>query len=116
MTEIIIYHNPRCSKSRQSLQLLEDKGITPKVVEYLNTPPSTDELTQILKLLGLTARELIRSNEAEYKALGLDNEQLSEQELVAAMVHAPKLMQRPIIVAGDKAVIGRPPENILTIL
>jgi arsenate reductase len=114
--DVTIYHNPRCSKSRQTLQLLADKGVEPVVVEYLKTPPSVAELKAILKKLGLAPRELMRRKEAAYEERGLDDAALGEDALVAAMVAEPILIERPIVLAGDKAALGRPPENVLEIL
>ncbi len=111
-----IYHNPRCSKSRQTLAMLEEKGIEPEIVKYLETPPTEDELRQILKLLGIGPRDLMRRKEAEYKALGLDDESLSEAALIKAMVATPKLIERPIVIANGKAALGRPPEKVLDIV
>lgn len=111
-----IYHNPRCSKSRETLQLLEAQGIKPDVVLYLETPPDAPTLKNLLKKLGLKPRELMRQKEAEYKAMGLQDESLSEDQLIAAMVRCPKLIERPIVVHGKKAALGRPPENVLEIL
>lgn len=116
MTSVTIYHNPRCSKSRQTLALLEEQGAQPNIIKYLETPPSAAQLQEILTLLTLTPRQLMRSKEAEYKSLGLDNETLSNAELIAAMIATPKLIERPIVLANGKAAIGRPPENVLTIL
>jgi len=113
---VTIYHNPRCSKSRQTLELLRGKGIEPEIVEYLATPPSKTRLKQILKLLGLKPRELMRTKEADYKANGLDDDSLKTDELVAAMVAHPKLIERPIVLANGKAALGRPPEQVLEIL
>jgi len=113
---IKILHNPRCSKSRQTLQLLNDQAIEPEVVEYLKTPPSAEELTGILKMLGIGARELMRKKEAEYKASGADNPDLNDTELVELMVANPKLIERPIVIKDGKAAIGRPPEQVLDIL
>jgi len=113
---VTLYHNPRCSKSRQTLQLLEDNGVTPTVIEYLKTPPSIEELNSLLTLLNLQPRELMRTKEAEYTEKQLDNVNLTRDELIAAMVATPKLIERPIAVTDDKAVIGRPPENVLTLL
>ena len=113
---VTIYHNPRCSKSRQTLALLRDNGVEPKIVEYLQTPPSTAELKKILGQLGLAPRELMRRKEAEYKANGLDDDGLGEAELIAAMVAHPKLIERPIVLANGKAALGRPPESVLRIL
>lgn len=111
-----IYHNPRCTKSRQTLQLLLDKGIEPEIIEYLKTPPNFDELSDILEKLGLEPRALMRKQEAEYKAHGLDNAALDKESLVRAMANFPILIERPIVVANNKAAIGRPPENVLNIL
>jgi arsenate reductase (glutaredoxin) len=111
-----IYHNPHCSKSRQTLELLQARGITPKVVKYLETPPDRTNLTRILDLLGLEPRELMRCKEAEYKAQGLDNPSLTRDQLIDAMITTPKLIERPIVIKDGKAAIGRPPEKILEIL
>lgn len=116
MTDLTLYHNPRCSKSRGALELLEARGLQPQVVRYLETPPSTSELKSLLGKLGITARELLRSGEDEYKALGLSDTRLSEAQLIEAMAEHPKLIERPILIAGDKAVIGRPPEKVLELL
>ena len=113
---VTIYHNPRCSKSRQTLALLIDKGVKPEIVEYLKTPPTQKELSRILELLGLTPRTLIRTKESEYKNLGLDNANLDELTLIAAMVSNPILIERPIVVTENNAAIGRPPENVLKII
>lgn len=113
---VTIYHNPRCAKSRATLALLEARGIKPKVVEYLLYPPSKAELERILKLLGMKPRELLRKKEPEYKEAGLDDPKLSDAALLRALHEYPKLMERPIVVANNKAAIGRPPENILRIL
>lgn len=117
MTEATrIFHNPRCSKSRQALALLEQQGIQPEVVRYLDTPPTAAELAQLLAVLGLSARDLMRKKEAPYKALALDNPALTEAELIEAMVNNPVLIERPIVLHDGKAVVGRPPENVLDIL
>lgn len=116
MTDLTLYHNPRCSKSRGALELLEARGLAPTVVRYLETPPDAATLRSLLGKLGMTARELLRSGEDEYKSLDLANPALSEDELIAAMVSHPKLIERPILVAGDNAAIGRPPEKVLEIL
>ena len=113
---VTIYHNPRCSKSRQTLQLLNDSNINPEVVEYLKTPLNADELTNIINMLGVSVREIIRTSEQDYKDRNLKNPDLSDDELLNAIVEAPKLMQRPIVVNGNKAAIGRPPEDVLGIL
>jgi arsenate reductase len=111
-----IYHNPRCSKSRQTLELLHEKQIDTDIIEYLNQPPNRDELERLLDMLGLEPRQLMRTKEAEYKQLGLDDESLSRDALIEAMITNPKLIERPIVVHNGKAAIGRPPENILEIL
>ena len=113
---VTIYHNPRCSKSRQTLDLLEARGITPKVVEYLKHPPSAAELKAILKKLGIKPRELVRRGEPLYAELGLEDRELSEDDLIRLMVANPILIERPIVVSGAKAAIGRPPEQVLDIL
>jgi arsenate reductase len=111
-----IYHNPRCSKSRATLALLEARGLKPKIVEYLKTPPSAAELKAILRKLGLKPRELLRTSEPLYAELGLKTRKLDDEALVALMVANPILIERPIVVAGGKAAIGRPPESVLAIL
>jgi arsenate reductase (glutaredoxin) len=113
---VTIYHNPRCSKSRQTLDLLEARGITPKVVEYLKHPPSATELKAILKRLGIKPRELVRRGEPLYAELGLEDRELSEDDLIRLMIANPILIERPIVVSGAKAAIGRPPEQVLDIL
>ncbi|ROR07010.1 arsenate reductase (glutaredoxin) [Erwinia sp. JUb26] len=117
MTDVQIYHNPRCTKSRETLALLEDRGIQPQVIRYLDTPPDAAMLRALLKQLGFSsARQLMRHKEEEYKSAGLDNPALSEDELLAAMIAHPKLIERPIVVANGQARIGRPPEQVLEIL
>ncbi len=116
MTKAVILHNPRCSKSRETLALLNEKGVEVEVVEYLKDTPDADEIRRILALLGLGARELMRTKEDEYKAQGLDNPALSDAELIAAMVATPKLIERPVVLANGKAAIGRPPVKVLDIL
>lgn len=116
MTDLTLYHNPRCSKSRGALELLEARGLPPTVVRYLETPLSAAQLRDLLARLNLSARQLLRSGEDEYKALNLGDSSLSEAQLIDAMAANPKLIERPILVAGNKAVIGRPPEKILEIL
>ncbi|MBT3505891.1 MAG: arsenate reductase (glutaredoxin) [Piscirickettsiaceae bacterium] len=110
-----IYHNPRCSKSRQTLALLEDKGITPTIVDYLNTPPTVETLRQVLKQLELTPRELLRKGEVVYKELGLKDTTLSDEDLIKAMAEHPKLIERPIVIHNGQAKLGRPPEAVLTL-
>jgi len=116
MSEWTIYHNPRCSKSRQTLQLLEDNGVEPTVVLYLETPPTRAQLITLLNKLKLSPRELLRKGEDEYQELNLANTELEDEELLDAMVAHPKLIERPIVVRGSKAVLGRPPENVLKLL
>ena len=111
-----IFHNPRCSKSRQTLAMLEEKGIHPEIVKYLETPPSEAEIRDILKLLGIGPRELMRHKEVEYAQQGLDDEKLTDDELIKAMVATPKLIERPIVISNGKAALGRPPEKVLDIL
>ncbi len=113
---IVIWHNPRCSKSRGALQLLQQRGIEPAVVDYQKTPPSPAEIGHALKLLGLSPRELMRKGEAIYTELGLDNARLTHQQLIEAMAAHPVLIERPIVFANGKAALGRPPENVLAIL
>ncbi|MDQ7089280.1 MAG: arsenate reductase (glutaredoxin) [Methylococcales bacterium] len=113
---ISIIHNPRCSKSRQTLQLLRDQGIEPEIIEYLKNPLSAKQLTEILQKLALEPRELMRKKEDIYKELGLNNESLSSEQLINSMVCHPKLIERPIVLANGKAAIGRPPEAVLAIL
>ncbi|HSD98015.1 MAG TPA: arsenate reductase (glutaredoxin) [Sulfuricaulis sp.] len=113
---VTIYHNPRCTKSRQTLALLEQRGIKPKVIEYLVTPPTEAELKRLLKLLGITPRELLRTKEDEYKQAKLDRPDVTDAEIVRAMVKYPRLIERPIVVSGNKAALGRPPENVLKII
>lgn len=114
--DITIYINPKCTKCRLSMELLEENNVSANVVEYLNTPPDKEQLRNILNLLKLQPRELMRTFEAPYKALNLDNESLSNDELIQAMIENPILIERPIVINGNKATIGRPPEKILEIL
>ena len=111
-----IYHNSRCSKSRGTLELLQARGLQPEVVNYLDTPPSVDELRALLRLLGMTPRELLRTGEPEYQELGLADPALDDAAILQAMTAHPKLIERPIVVANGKAAIGRPPEAVLGIL
>lgn len=112
MSEYVIYHNPRCSKSRATLALLEEHGVAPKVVEYLKSPPNATELERILTMLKKEPRELMRSGEREFKQAGLDDPGLSRSDQIKRMVANPKVIERPIVVCGDRAIIGRPPENV----
>ena len=116
MSDIKIYHNPRCSKSRQTLALLQESGIEPEVIEYLKQVPAADELKALLAKLGMTARELLRTKEDAYKEHNLSDNSLSDNAIIAAMVTSPKLIERPIVVNGDAARIGRPPEQVLEII
>ncbi len=113
---VTIYHNPRCSKSQQTLALLEKRGIEPKVIEYLVTPPTEAELKRLLKLLGLQPRELLRTKEDEYKQAKLDRPDITDADIIRAMVKYPRLIERPIVVSGNMAALGRPPEKVLEIL
>ncbi|MCH7743365.1 MAG: arsenate reductase (glutaredoxin) [Proteobacteria bacterium] len=116
MNKVTIYHNPRCSKSRQTLELLKERDIDPEIILYLETAPSSSELTTLVSLLGMTPRELLRTSEPEYKEMRLDDTDLSDADIIKAMVDAPILMQRPIVVCGDRASLGRPPEQVLDII
>lgn len=111
-----LYHNPRCSKSREALALLRERGVEPELILYLETPPTTKQLKELLHKLGLSARQLLRTGEEAYKALNLANEKLSDTALIKAMAENPKLIERPIFVNDNKAVIGRPPENVLQLI
>lgn len=110
---VTIYHNPRCSKSRATLKLLEEQGVTPEIVAYLDNPPSAEDFRQVLTKLGLTAAQVLRKKEAREE--GIDAEQ-DEDALIAAMVAHPRVIERPIVIKGDKAALGRPPESVLDIL
>ncbi len=111
-----IYHNSRCSKSRQTLALIEEKGIAPEIIDYLDSPPNKDTLQSLLKKLKAGPRDIIRKGEEAYKTLALGNPELTDDELLDAIIQHPKLLERPIVVKGNKAIIGRPPENVLTLL
>ena len=113
---VTIYHNPCCTKSRQTLELLTKRGIEPKIIEYLVTPPSEAELKRLLKLLGISPCELLRTKEEEYKKAKLDRPDVSDADIIRAMVKYPRLIERPIVVSGNKAALGRPPENVLKII
>ena len=116
MSDFIIYHNPRCSKSRQTLEILNKQNVDTEIVLYLETPPSADEVTSILQKLGLSSRDIIRKGEEEYKLLNIKDQSLTENELITFMSENPKLIERPIVVKDDKAIIGRPPQNVLSLL
>ena len=115
MQNVKIWHNPKCSKSRNAAALLEEKGIDAEVVRYLDTPPSREEIVEVLKMLGISARELMRTKEAIYKELDLKNE-TDEEKLIDAMAANPKLIERPIVIKNGKAAIGRPIEKIVELL
>ena len=115
MSEFTIYHNPRCSKSRTTLALLEENSISPEIVLYLENPPGVDAINALLGKLGMSASQLVRRGEADFKGAGLDKNS-SDADIVAAMAVRPKLIERPIVIKGDKAVLGRPPENALALL
>lgn len=114
--KISVYHNPRCSKSRQALELIRTRGHEPDVIEYLKTPPDASTLRRLLNLLGISARELLRSKESEYQLAGLAQPGCTEDDIIAAMIRYPQLIERPIVVVGNKAVLGRPPEKIISLL
>ncbi|WP_371372581.1 arsenate reductase (glutaredoxin) [Thalassotalea aquiviva] len=116
MSVYTIYHNPRCSKSRQTLQLLEQANVEINVVEYLKNPPSEETIKNLLKMLDLSPRQAMRTKEVEYKEQNLSDESVSDARLIRAMHNTPKLIERPIVVVDDKACIGRPPENVLALL
>ena len=111
-----IWHNPRCSKSRQTLAIVQEKGIEPTIIKYLESPPTEAQLKDALTLLGIGPRQLLRRGESDYKELGLSNPDLTDQEIILAMVTHPKLIERPIVFHDGKAAIGRPPESVLEIL
>ncbi len=115
-TTVTIYHNPRCSKSRQTLALLENQGITPEIVLYLDTPPDAILLQNLLNKLNMSARDLLRRGEDAYKNLLLNDISLTDEDLILAMAQNPSLIERPIVVCGEKAALGRPPERVLSIL
>ncbi len=112
---VILYHNPRCSKSRATLTLLKERGLQPEIVEYLKTPPTTGQLEDILRMLGKGPQELMRKGESEYREL-IQGQSLSDPELIALMVQNPRLIERPIVIHNGKAAVGRPPEAVLAIL
>ena len=113
---VTIWHNPRCSKSRQTLALLRERGVEPEIVEYLKTPPAAGELEAVLEKLGMEPRDLMRRKEAAYREAGLDDPALARRALVEAMTAHPVLIERPVVLARGKAALGRPPENVLAIL
>lgn len=116
MTGYVLYHNPRCSKSRGALELLQEQGIEPEVVRYLDTPPDAATLRGLIGRIGITPRQLLRTGEQEYTDLGLADPTLDDEAIIAAMAAHPRLIERPILVRGDRAVIGRPPERVLDLI
>ena len=116
MATYTLYHNPRCSKSRQTLALLQENGIQPEIIEYLPSPPSLEALQQLQQLLGVAALQMLRTKEQVFAELGLGNHGLTDTQLLQAAAANPILLERPIVVCGDRAVIGRPPENALELL
>lgn len=116
MSQAIIYHNPRCSKSRATLALLESGHVDTKIIKYLETPPSPQTLKKITTMLGVAPRDILRTGEKEYKEFGMDNTDLSDDQLLQLMSANPKVIERPIVIYNDRAVIGRPPENVLDLI
>ena len=116
MDDIVIYHNPRCTKSRQALALLQEEGVSPHIIQYLDTPPSATELDALLTKLGLEPKDIMRKGEDEYAALDLGHRTLSRQEAIDILVAHPRLIERPIVVRGDRAVVGRPTERVRELL
>lgn len=116
MTGYVLYHNPRCSKSRGALELLQERGIEPQVVRYLDTPPDAATLRTLVRKLGIRPRELLRTGEEEYRSLGLADESVGDDAIIEAMAAHPRLIERPILMRDERAVIGRPPERVLELL
>ena len=112
----VIYHNPRCSKSRETLQLLEERECDPHIIEYLDEPPAAEDLQRIISMLGVSARDLLRTTEQVYKDADLGDDSLSDEEIIEAICEYPALLQRPIVIYGDRAVIGRPPSKVFDII
>jgi arsenate reductase len=115
-TRLVIYHNPGCSKSRETLHILENSKLSPTIIEYLENPPTQQELKRIIRMLDVPARDLVRTTEQVYADAGLDRDTLSEDEIIDAICRYPALLQRPIVVSGDRAIIGRPPAKVLEII
>jgi arsenate reductase len=115
-SRLVMYHNPNCSKSRETLQILEDNQMSPDIIEYLEQPPTAQELKDVIKLLGVSVRDLLRTTEPVYREAGLDDDTLTDDEIIAAICEFPVLLQRPIVISGDTAVIGRPPTRVLEII
>ncbi len=116
MSTIKIYHNPRCSKSRKTLEIIEDQGHKPEIIKYLEKPPTVSEIINVLTLLGMKPRDLMRKNEVEYKENRLGDDSLSDEQLIEMMHKFPKVIERPIVLSNGKAAIGRPPESVLDII
>ena len=116
MNNFTIYHNPRCSKSRQTLELLKENNIEPEIILYLENPPSEEKLTELIDLLGINPRDLLRKGEEEYKAHNLRDESIKGEDIIKIMTENPKLIERPIVISKNKAIIGRPPENVLMLI
>ncbi len=116
LVDVIIYHNPRCSKSRRALELLRGRGVEPHIIEYLKTPPSFKELADLLERLGLEPRDIMRKKEKLYAELDLQRTTLGRDQLIQALAEHPALLERPIVLAAGRAALGRPPENVLEIL
>ena len=116
MNNFTIYHNPRCSKSRQTLELLKENNIEPEIILYLENPPSEEKLTELIDLLGINPRDLLRKGEEEYKAHNLKDENIKGEDIIKIMTENPKLIERPIVISKNKAIIGRPPENVLKLI
>ena len=114
--KLVIYHNPSCRKSRETLQILHDRECAPEIIEYLEEPPSPEELKALVGMLGVSARDLLRTTEPVYRDAELDDDSLSEDEIIEAICEYPALLQRPIVVSGNRAVIGRPPVKVLDII
>jgi len=116
MNSIKIYHNPRCSKSRKTLEIIQQHGMSPEIIRYLETPPSTSELESVINALSISPRDLMRKNEAEYKDNNMADSRLTDKQLIELMHQFPKVIERPIVISQGQAVIGRPPESVLTLL
>ena len=114
--KVVIYHNPKCSKSRETLQILQDNNIKPEIIDYLEDPPTTQKLKEIIAMLAVSARDLVRSGESEYKDAGLDDDRLSDNDIIEAICQNPVLLQRPIVISNNRAIIGRPPGRVLEII
>jgi arsenate reductase len=114
--KVVIYHNPKCSKSRETLHILQDNNIEPEIVDYLEDPPSAQQLKNIIAMLGISARDLVRSTEPAHKEANLGDDSLSDDDIIEAICEYPVLLQRPIVICGNKAIIGRPPVRVLEII